>query len=77
MKKVKDLLFVLRCNDWRYLLIKIILTDYEKHLLYLAFGTRIEYLDKFKITEKTIDHYYVSKDIHDYEILQRAFTKKI
>ena len=77
MKKFKDLLFVLRYNNWRYLLIKIILTDNEKHLLYLAFDTRIEYLDKLKITEKTIDHYYIQKDMHDCEILQRAFTKMI
>lgn len=77
IKKIKNLLFILKRNNWRYLLIRILLTDYEKHVLYLALDTRIDFLYKLKVTDKTKEYYNSIKDHNDCCILQRSFTKMI
>ena len=77
MKKIKNFLFILKYNNWRYLLIRILLTDYEKHLLYLALDTRIDFLYKLKVIDKTTDYCNSIKDHNDCCILQRSFTKMI
>lgn len=77
IKKVKNLLFILKRNNWRYLLISILLTDYEKHVLYLALDTRIDFLYKLKVTDRTKDSYNSIKDHNDCCILQKSFTKML